>query len=120
MSDSIVLRGMRVWGRHGANPGEREVVQAFDVELALGVDLRAAARSDALEDTIDYSSVHATLIGIVQSQSYALLERLAQAILDAIFSDIRIRSADITIAKPGILGGATPSVTLQRLNPRAW
>lgn len=120
MSDIIALRGMRVWGRHGANPGEREAAQPFDIELALDVDLRAAAASDALDDTIDYSRLHAALTEIAQSQSYLLLERLAHVMLDAVFADARVRSADITIAKPGILAGTTPSVTLRRLNPRAW
>lgn len=120
MSDTIALRGMRVWGRHGANPGERDAAQPFDIELDLTVDLGAAAQSDALADTIDYAHLHAQISAIVAQQSYLLLERLAQVLLDAIFSDGRIRAAAITIAKPGILGGATPSITMRRLNPKAW
>ena len=120
MIDTIALRGMRVWGHHGANPGERDAAQPFDIDLELSVDLRAAAASDALEQTIDYSRIHALVAEIVQARSYALLERIAGEVLAAIFGDPRIAAAAITIAKPQLLGGATPSVTLRRLNPAAW
>ena len=39
--------------------------------------------------------------------------------LDALFEDRRIRHATLRIAKPEVLDGATPSVTVRRENPRA-
>jgi hypothetical protein len=39
-------------------------------------------------------------------------------LIDAVFDDPHVRSAELTVSKPGILSGATPSVTLQRVNPR--
>ncbi len=56
----IFVRDIRAYGRHGANPGERDAAQPFDldVELVADVDLRART-SDDLADTIDYAAIHA-------------------------------------------------------------
>jgi len=120
VSDQIVVRGIRAWGRHGANPGERDVPQPLHVDLTLWVDVRDAERSDDLADTIDYARTHAEIVQLVETSSCALLEHLAGRMLQTIFRDARVSAAEVTIAKPGILEGATPAVTLKRCNPAAW
>ncbi len=110
----IALRNVRAHGRHGADPGEREREQPFDIDLVVELDASVAERSDDLLDTLDYAALHRRLVTVVASTSFALLERLAGALLDAVFEDERIAFAQLTIAKPGILAGATPSVTLER------
>ena len=114
MTDQIELRGIRVFGRHGANPGEKDVPQPFDIDVALEVDLGNARRSDALADTIDYDALHTAIVRIVRERSYDLLERLGQDVLDAIFADPRIVQASVSIGKPRLLAGATPVVTLRQ------
>lgn len=116
--DRITLRGVRVYGCHGANPGERDTPQPFDVNVRAEIDLHAAASTDNLDDTLDYAALHARIVTAVESTSYALLERLASDVLDAVFSDHRVARAEVTIAKPGLLDGATPAVTLVRENTR--
>jgi dihydroneopterin aldolase len=116
--DRITLTGLRVYGHHGANPGERERAQAFDVSVIAEIDLHAASTSDDLDDTLDYAALHARIVTAVETTSYALIERLANDVLDAVFADHRVARAEVTIAKPAILDGATPSVTLVRENTR--
>jgi dihydroneopterin aldolase len=111
--DRIEVRAIRAYGRHGANPGERDHPQPFDLDLRLDVDLAAARRSDRLEDTLDYAALHATIVLIVRERSYALLERLGDEILAEVMRDARVAAAELTIAKPGLLAGATPAVTLR-------
>jgi len=107
---------MRVLGRHGVHPGEREQPQPFDLDLILDVEATRARRSDALEDTVDYAAIEARVRSIVETTSFALLERLGQEILDALLADRRIRNAEIAIGKPGLLGGATPVVRVRAQN----
>ena len=114
MTDTIELRGMRVWGRHGANPGEQDVPQPIDLDLLLELDLRAARASDALADTISYADVHAAVARVVAGQRFALLERMGEVILETVMRDDRVARARVSIAKPGLLAGATPVVTLHR------
>jgi dihydroneopterin aldolase len=108
--DIIELRGIRAFGHHGANPGEKVVAQPFDIDATLELDLSAARRSDALDDTLDYSTLHATIVRIVRERSYDLIERLGSDLLDAILADARVVRATVRIAKPGLLAGATPAV----------
>lgn len=110
--DKIVLRGIRAYGTHGANPRERDLPQPFDIEAEVELDLARARCSDMLADTVDYAALHARIVAIVQETSFALLERLGEEILREIRTDERISAARIAIGKPGILQGATPIVEL--------
>ena len=109
----IELRGVRAYGRHGADPPERDRPQPLDLDLRLEVDLAAARVSDELADTIDYAGLHARILRIVATESYRLLERLGERVLAELMADARIRSAALTLAKPGLLAGATPAVTVR-------
>lgn len=116
--DLIELRGIRVKGKHGANPGERDRKQPFDIDIKLELDLSAGERSDDLEQTVNYDALHKAVVKIVSEESFVLLERLAGAIVDRMFRDGRIAAAEVRVAKPRLLDGATPSVTVRRENPR--
>jgi dihydroneopterin aldolase len=110
--DSIAVRGIRAYGKHGANLGERDQAQPFDIEVELKADLTRSRSSDMLADTIDYDALHGRIVAIVERTSFALLERLGEEMLHEIKKDERIRAARVCIAKPEILCGATPAVTV--------
>jgi dihydroneopterin aldolase len=110
--DTIELRGIRAFGRHGADAGEKDVPQPFDIDLWFDLDLTAARSSDALGDTLDYSTLHATIVRLVRERSYNLIERLGADVLDAVLADTRVWRASVRIAKPELLAGATPAVIL--------
>jgi dihydroneopterin aldolase len=112
--DGIRLDGIRAYGKHGADAAEREQAQPFDVAILAELDLGEAAASDDLTRTLDYAALHQRIVRIVATTSYALLERLAADLLDAVLDDSRVARAEVTIAKPGVLDGATPSITLSR------
>lgn len=114
MSDCIKVRGIRAWGHGGVNPGEAEVPQPFDIDVEVDVDLERCAHTDSMEDTIDYTWLHRTVIDTVAGVEFGLIERLAQEIARQIMHDRRASAVTITIAKPGIFAGATPSVTITR------
>jgi FolB domain-containing protein len=112
--DRITIRGLRASGRHGADTAERRQLQPFEIELSIELDLHVPATSDDLDDTVNYAALARRVREIVATTSFALLEALASAVLDAVLEDARIKSAQVTIAKPEILDGATPAVTLSR------
>lgn len=114
--DRIVLEGIVAHGRHGAYDHEREHSQPFHVDIELRVDLTRAGISDELHDTVDYGEIYRDVVRVIEERSYALLERLASAALDEILRDPRVFSAQISIAKPGLLDGATPRVIVTRDN----
>jgi FolB domain-containing protein len=117
--DCIEIRDIRARGRHGWTAEERSAPQDLAIDVDLELDLRTAAVSDRLGDTADYAALHRRIVTVVETSSYGLIERLAAALLDEIFVDSRVVRAKVRIAKPQLLSGATPSVTLHRENARA-
>ena len=97
-SDAIELRGIRAFGHHGADPGEKTTAQPFDIDVSLEIDLSSARASDALGDTLDYSKLHATIVRIVRDTSYDLIERLGADVLAALLADARVTRASVRIA----------------------
>lgn len=110
--DTIELRGIRAFGRHGADPGEKNIPQPFDIDVWFELDLTSARQSDALGDTVDYSMLHAAIVRLVRERSYELIERLGDEVLAAVLADSRVQRASVRIAKPELLAGATPAVIL--------
>ena len=51
--DRLLLEGMEFYGYHGDIEAERALGGRYRVDVEVRADLRAAVRSDALEDTLD-------------------------------------------------------------------
>jgi dihydroneopterin aldolase len=117
--DRIAIENIRAFGRHGWSEDERKQPQRLTIDIELKLDLQRAGTSDDLGDTVDYAELQRRIVERVETTSYALLERLATVLLDDIFADRRIAHASVRIAKPEILEGATPSVTVRRDNSQA-
>jgi dihydroneopterin aldolase len=111
---AVRIREMRFWGRHGANPGERDRAQPVDVDVELHVDFGLAIAGDDLAETIDYDAVFKVCEQIVTQRSFVLLESLADACLTALLADPRIERATVRVRKPRLLDGATPEIELTR------
>lgn len=98
--DRVTLRGVRAYGRHGWHAVEREHGQEFVVDVTLTLDLRAAAASDQLSDTVDYSALAARVAALVQGEPVGLLETLAERIAAVCLQDTRTVTAEVTVHKP--------------------
>jgi dihydroneopterin aldolase len=100
ISDRIELRGLRVLGRCGVLPIEREQDQPLEIDLDLVVDLAAAGDSDDLADTVDYGAVCAAVERTVGAGHVALLERLAARVADvALAVDGRVAAVEVAVRK---------------------
>lgn len=99
---TILLRGLEVFGRHGALPAERELGQRFVVDLALTVDPCPATATDALADTVDYAALADAVAAIVAGPRVALLERLAERIAQAALAAPSAVAVEVTVRKPHV------------------
>jgi dihydroneopterin aldolase len=100
MSDRIVLRGLRAFGRHGVLEHEQRLGQTFLVDAELELDLAAAGASDALDDTVDYGTLSAALVAVVTDERYDLIERLATRLVEVCLADERVQAATVSVHKP--------------------
>lgn len=101
MTDRIELRGLKVRGNHGVFDHERRDGQDFYVDIVVWADLTAAAASDALADTLDYSALAEIASAIVGGKPCDLIERVSGLIADAVMErDSRILATEVTVHKP--------------------
>jgi dihydroneopterin aldolase len=119
-SDRIELRGLRLVGTHGVLDEERARPQPFEVDLDIELDTVAAARSDALADTADYSAVLAAAAAVVGGRHRQLLESMAAEIASAILIDGRISAVTVSVRKlrppvPFDVASAGVRITRRRL-----
>lgn len=98
-SDRIHVSNIRAYGYTGALPEETVLGQWFSVDLTLWVDLRAAGASDDLGETLDYREAIAIVQTTIQTQPYALIERLATVISDRLLTLPRITQVRIQLTK---------------------
>src|SRR5437773_10719163 len=98
MNDSrVTITGIRAGGRHGANPGERLESQEFVVDL----DVLVAVREDSLDATADYAALTDAARDAVASNSFELLETLADAVARAVFQYEGVMRVTAAVHKPG-------------------
>ncbi len=115
MMDTILLEGLRVECIIGDLPHERIFPQELFLDVELGVDLRAAAQSDALADTVNYVEVAEGIRSALTTARCQMVEAAAQLAIDAAFAvDARIASVRVTLRKPHALPGVVAGVRLFR------
>jgi dihydroneopterin aldolase len=112
---TVELRGLRLFGRHGVRPSEKENGQdfLFDVELEVG----ERGSSDRLEDAVDYSVVALAVREVSDAHSYDLLEALAGAVADDLMERFAAERVLVRVVKPAVKPGGlegTAGVSVSR------
>jgi dihydroneopterin aldolase len=98
--DRLAVLGIEAFGHHGVLDFEKRDGQVFKVDLALGLDTRPAARSDDLQDTVDYGSLVAAVKKAIEHDPVDLIETLAERIAEVCLTDTRVEWAEVTVHKP--------------------
>lgn len=101
MSDLIRLTGIHGFGYHGLFEHERTNGQDFFVDLELNVGLSAAAKSDAIEDTVNYAEIVDLVVTEITVNPVSLIEKLAGRIAEQILKTYgKVTSVTVTVHKP--------------------
>ena len=113
----IQLENMEFYAFHGHFKEEQIVGNRFIVSVTIDTDLEKPAKSDELEDTLNYQKAY-QIVKLEMTKKSHLLENIASRILDALYSNFSaIRSATVKISKMNPpIGGKMDcvSITLTR------
>lgn len=101
--DRIHIRDLTLRCIIGIFPEERREPQDVNVNITLFADLREAARTDAIEDTVDYKRLKKAVMSMVEKSQFFLIETLADRIASLCLEDARVTAANVTVDKPGAL-----------------
>ncbi|MFG2037730.1 dihydroneopterin aldolase [Dactylosporangium sp. NPDC048998] len=99
-TDRIALSGLKVRGYHGVFDFERREGQDFVIDVVLELDLRPAAASDDVADTVHYGELAERLAAVVSGEPVDLIETLAGRLADVCLADVRVGAATVTVHKP--------------------
>jgi dihydroneopterin aldolase len=97
----ILIEKLDIYAYHGFFSEEERLGQRFVIDLALEVDLRAAAASDRLTDTVDYGRVVAIVTKAFTARRYHLLEGAGRAVALAVLDAFpAVEGVAVTLRKP--------------------
>lgn len=104
--DIIFLRDLRVDTVIGIYDWERRIRQILRFDLEMGTDVRKAATTDRIDDTVNYKAVAKRLIAFVSESHFELVETLAEAVARIVVIEFDVPWVRLTVNKTGAVRGA--------------
>lgn len=113
--DTIFIRELRIEAVIGLWEWEQRIRQVISLDLELGTDIRRAATSDNIDDTLNYKAIAKRIIAFVEASRFQLVESLAQRIGELLMEEFGVCWLRLSVHKPGALRGARDvGVTIER------
>jgi dihydroneopterin aldolase len=104
--DVIFLNGLTCDCIIGIWDWERRVRQKVVIDLEMAADIRKAAASDAIEDTLDYKKVSKRLLQFVGDSQFQLVETLTERIAEIVVREFGVPWVRVRLNKQGALRGS--------------
>jgi len=99
--DIIYLNDLKIETVIGIYDWEREIKQIVVLDLDMAADIRKAAASDAIEDTLNYKAVSKRLIEFVGASDFQLVETLAEEVANIIINEFGVPWVRVKVNKKG-------------------
>lgn len=103
--DIIYLNDLRIDTIIGIYDWERRVKQTVILDLEMGTDIRKAADSDNIEDTLNYKAVAKRLFTFVGDSEFELVETLAERVAALILEEFSVPWLRLRVNKQGAVRG---------------
>lgn len=104
--DIVYIRELEVETVIGIYDWEREIRQVVSVDLDMGTDIREAAATEDVENTLNYKSVSDLLIEFIGQSEFQLVETLAEEIAERVMERFGVRWLRVRVGKPGAVPAA--------------
>jgi len=118
--DIIRLHNAVFYAYHGVLSDEQNLGGKFEVDVDLHCDLSRGAKSDSLDQTIDYERVYDCIMQLVLGKKYYLIEALAGTIADGLLKNFkRAQKVVVRVRKPsapvkGVIDHVEVEITRER------
>ena len=104
--DKIFIHALKTETIVGIFDWERQVKQTVIMDIELSADIAKAARSDSIDDTLNYKGVAKRVLAFVDESSFHLVETLAQHVAMLILEEFGVQWVNVTLSKPGAIRGS--------------
>lgn len=104
--DKIFLKELRVETIVGIWEWERKIRQTIVIDLEMAADIRRAAATDSIDDTLNYKLVAKRVQQFVEDSTFQLVETMAEKVAEIVLDEFDVPWVKIRINKPGAIRGA--------------
>ena len=107
MKDRVFIEQLEVQTIIGIFDWEREIKQTISIDLEMEFDIRRAAETDSIGDTLDYKAVSKRLIHFIEDSEFQLVEALAERCAAIVLADFPVKRLRLKLGKPGAVRGSS-------------
>ena len=104
--DIVFIEQLSVITTIGVYDWEQTIEQKLVFDIEMGWDNRKSAKSDDVNDCLSYADISEAVIGDVEGQRFALVERVAEEVADLLLSKFNSPWVRIKLSKPGAVARA--------------
>lgn len=104
--DVVFIRELKVDTLVGIYDWERRIRQYVVLDLEMAADIARAARSDRIEDTLDYKAVAKRVAQFVHDAEFQLVETLAERVAELVMREFGVAWIKLTLNKSGAVSGS--------------
>jgi dihydroneopterin aldolase len=104
--DIIFLGGLTTECIIGIWDWERRVKQKIVLDIEMAADIRKAAASDHIDDTLDYKRVSKRLLQFVGDSQFQLVETLTERIAEIVVTEFDVPWVRVRLNKQGAIRGS--------------
>lgn len=113
--DKIFIHALKTEAIIGIFDWERQVKQTVLIDIELSADIRKAALTDSITDTLNYKGVAKRVLAFVEASQFHLVETLAEHVAMLILEEFAVEWVSIALSKPGAVRNSRDvGVSLQR------
>jgi dihydroneopterin aldolase len=99
--DKIFIHALKTEAIIGIYDWERQVRQTVLIDVELAADVRKAALTDSIDDTLNYKRVAKRILAFIEGSQFHLVETLAEHVAMLVLEEFGISWVRITLSKPG-------------------
>jgi dihydroneopterin aldolase len=104
--DKIFIHALKTETIIGIFDWERQVKQTVLVDLEFSADIRRAALTDSIDDTLNYKRVAKHVLAFIEASQFHLVETLSEHIAMLILEHFEVAWVRVALSKPGAVRGS--------------
>ena len=117
MQDKVFIEDLEVETIIGIFGWERKVKQTVKISLEMDFNISDAAKTDNIDQALDYKSIGKDISGFVVNSSFQLVETMADKIAKRVLKNKSIEKVKVKVEKPGALRGSkSVGINIERKN----
>ncbi len=105
-TDTVFVHELKVETIIGIGGWERKIHQTVSIDLEMGADIRRAAETDSIDDTLNYKAISKRVQQFVADSEFQLVETMAEKIAELVLQEFNVPWIQVRVSKPGAIRGA--------------